>query len=94
MTPLGGWNYRVLRHCDKNPDGTEHIWFAVHEVYYTETGKPTSCTEQPSFVFGETLLEAQLDTQRMLEAFKKPALDYEAIGSNIGEVSADWNPEE
>lgn len=67
------WNHRVLRHV-KNGE----ILFAIHEVYYDENNNPHSCTAEPVYALGyDTLDNLALDLQRMLDACKKPVLDYE-----------------
>jgi len=69
------WNHRVLYHAptDKNPDE----WFAIHEVYYDENGKPTMCTKEPVEPFGESLDELKEDMQWFLAALDKPVLNFE-----------------
>lgn len=36
------WNYRIVKH-----DLRKHTYFAVHEVYYNDTGKITNWTAEP-----------------------------------------------
>lgn len=42
------WNYRVVRHRQG-----EETWYALHEVYYDEHGKPRSYAESPSTFLGD-----------------------------------------
>ena len=70
---MAGWNNRVIRQTFD----TGEVMFALHEVYYDDNGTPKSITSDPVFPHGETLEELQADIARMLEATKKPVLNYE-----------------
>ena len=59
------WNYRVLNHGDQ---------FAIHEVYYDESGVAVSFTEKPSFPRGKDFEALSEDFQRYSSAFEKPVL--------------------
>lgn len=78
---MNSWNYRVLRHTSMRSDGSAEVYFAVHEVYYDEKNRAVSCTENPSFVYGETPEELRRDLDRMAGAFKLPTLDYDSFGA-------------
>lgn len=70
------WNYRVIKY-DHRPDyNGDEPWFAIHEVYYDEDGKPTSVTENASTVSGEDL---KWVVERMQEAVSKPVLNWTDI---------------
>lgn len=60
------WNYRVLRYADGE--------FGIHEVYYDETGKPTSCTLDAVGVVGEDVAGV---LEMMTRALKEPVLEWE-----------------
>jgi len=45
------WNYRVIEFVD--PQSMEP-WRAIHEVYYDESGKPSSYSEHPAGVVWDT----------------------------------------
>lgn len=45
------WNLRLIRHVDRKP---RRVWYAVHEVYYTDAGKPWAMTQDPVEVEGDT----------------------------------------
>ena len=67
------WNYRVVRHVVASLGET---YYQIHEVYYNEDGKIMSMTEKGIAPLGETTTELQLELTRMLDALKKPVLDY------------------
>ena len=69
------WNHRILRHtCNR---GNEEIeWFAIHEVYYDDEGKPDMCTLDPAYPYGETTEELEKDMEYFSQAFKAPVLDF------------------
>jgi len=74
------WNYRVIKHVDEvapslkklHPNG--YVWFAIHEVYYDEKGRPSAYSEHPAKVVGESPLEIDADLRRMRKALKLPVL--------------------
>ena len=45
------WNLRLIRHVDRK---SRRVWYAVHEVYYTDAGKPWAMTQDPVEVEGDT----------------------------------------
>lgn len=63
-TPRLTWNYRVIKH----PNGN----FAVHEVYYTDTGEVKLYTSEPCVIIADDInsLKSMLD-----KALKEPVLD-------------------
>ena len=69
------WNYRVIEFPGEEPHGES--WCGIHEVYYTEDGKPRAYSSEPRPVIWETVdgLEAANDViNQMLEAINKPIL--------------------
>lgn len=77
------WNYRVVRKFTEQRE----TYYQIHEVYYNEDGKIMSMTENGIAPLGETTTELQLELTRMLDALKKPVLDY---GVTDGEPD-DWS---
>ena len=63
------WKYRVMRHQDD-----ADAFYAIHEFYDID-GK-TSWTENPVAVIGSSVEGMQEVMAMMIEAFKKPVLDY------------------
>ena len=76
------WNYRVIR--EQGADRTGVVWpkssprawttFTIREVYYDDSGKPDSFTDDACFPVGETPEELESDLQMMLLALTKPVL--------------------
>lgn len=65
------WNYRIVRHHNGGD-----IWFAIHEVYYEEDGKPKMVSTSPVAPHGENLDDLQKDLEMQKAACKLPILDY------------------
>jgi len=72
------WNYRVVKKTNTGYDNLEE-YYGIHEVYYSEEGVPEMVTVEPVGPAGDTLEELKQDLAYMLEALKKPVLDYEDI---------------
>jgi len=76
------WNYRVMKHVDRNPDwvpnvgGQDETWFGIHEVYYDAEENVQSYSLHAQAVVGESLDVTKDILQKMLEACEKPVLDY------------------
>jgi len=75
------WNYRVMKHVDKNPlhhKNTEipetETWYAIHEVYYHEN--KVGYTTNPIPLSADTIEDLESVYRMIGEAFKKPILDY------------------
>jgi hypothetical protein len=64
---MSTWNYRVLQH-----EGS----LAIHAVHYDEHGKPSFCTERPSYPAGTTVDELKQDVKRYVQAIDEPILNY------------------
>lgn len=69
------WNYRVMRH-KSDADGHGEMLYAIHEVFYDETGKVTTWTQDPcGSPMGETPEEMSRDLVQILAAISEPILD-------------------
>lgn len=66
------WNYRVIR---SKPDANGEHYYAIHEAYYDEDGKPHSITQNPVSVFSETFDGLREELNLMLVALKEPILE-------------------
>ncbi len=68
------WKYRIIRHVSTENRQS----FRIHEVYY-EGEKIVTVSEGPAIPSGESVYDLEEDMRSMLEAFKKPVLDYSNI---------------
>lgn len=91
------WNYRILRHRNplpkwmllkKNKKYREKYhpedyieWFAIHEVYYDENGKPRMATEEPIKVVTDKFTKEEFNRvlRWMRLSINKPVLDAETL---------------
>lgn len=74
---IKNWNCRVMFF----PDGKPDPYYAIHEVYYDENGKPTAYSEGEAVAIWEDHADlGRLVVLRMLEAFDKPVLTPADIG--------------
>ena len=48
------WNLRLVKHTERK---SRRVWYGVHEVFYTDAGKPWTMTEEPVPVDGESRKE-------------------------------------
>lgn len=69
------WNHRLVR----RKDGRGVEFYAVHEVYYDDRGRPVAVTLDPVPVQGESPDGASELHAMMIEAFVRPILDYDNI---------------
>lgn len=85
MAIPSSWNYRVMRHVEKdNQSGMESEWLAIHEVYYQSksindlevTSADVGFTENPVKMTGESVEELRDMLTKMLKALEKPILEY------------------
>ena len=67
------WNHRVIKR--KYETGEEY--FAIHEVYYDDDGKPTQVTALPVSIFEDNMDDLANTLARLLESLSKPVLDYD-----------------
>jgi len=71
------WNHRVVYHSP-NPETGGEEWFGIHEVHY-EKGIPTSLTQDPIDVIGETMSELKETLKWMKNCLKKPILLFDSF---------------
>jgi len=71
------WNYRIIRHKTTTPDGKQHEYVSIHEVYYDAEGKIDSWVVEPSTPFGDDLNGLSYDLILIRQALRKPILDAE-----------------
>ena len=64
------WNHRVLRHKNKR-----RVYYAVHEVFYNERGKPWLWTQGPIEVVGETVADIREELTMIQRALATPILE-------------------
>ena len=67
------WNHRVI----KRKYDTGETYYAVHEVYYDDSGKPSSVTVLPVGIFEDTIDDLAITIDRLRECLSKPVLDYD-----------------
>ena len=72
------WDYRVMKRTFK-----KEIQFAIYEVYYNENDKVELFSEEPMYIYGETLKELKRDLKYYKDAFKKPVLNYNKLEKRI-----------
>jgi hypothetical protein len=69
------WSYRVVKKVTKIPLGETDITYEIHDVYYDKyLDKPS--IGRLSFPMGDDVESLQWSLERMLEACKKPVIDY------------------
>lgn len=64
------WNHRLM----VQPDGSGGMWFEIHEVYYSEEGKPGSYVTTPSDISGGDIDDIMFSLNAMKDAINKPIL--------------------
>ena len=70
------WNNRLMRHV--NEDG--YVWYAVHEVYYTKSGKIKFWDKEPVSISGDTrsdMFALLANCIRDAWRYRHAVLDYE-----------------
>ena len=67
------WNHRVIRR--RYETGEEY--FAIHEVYYDNDGKPSSVTTLPVAIFEDSINDLAITIDHIRECLDKPVLDYD-----------------
>ncbi|HCZ48003.1 MAG TPA: hypothetical protein DCZ11_03240 [Gammaproteobacteria bacterium] len=69
------WNYRIIEFVEP---GTEESWFAIHEVYYDDAGRPESYSEGAAVVMSHDAAgqsrELSWVLDKMRDALLKPTL--------------------
>lgn len=81
------WNYRVVKTVTKIPLGDTDISYGIHEVYYDENGDIVNISESLAHPISDDLEGLQWNLERMMEACKKPVIDY-----NTGEEVKQHSP--
>jgi hypothetical protein len=71
---LETWEYRIIKH-----DTDEGTYFAVHEVFYDESGEIKGWTENPVSFGGDSEKELHRTLQTMIKDCKKPVLSEVAL---------------
>lgn len=83
---ISHWNNRVMKrtytHLEGTPDEFTEDYFAIHEVYYDDEGEVTTYTTEPTSPRGENIEELRQSLEWMMEATKKPVLNYDKIIDN------------
>jgi hypothetical protein len=69
------WNYRVVKKVTKIPLGETDISYEIHDVYYDENLDIVNIGRL-SFPMGDDVESLQWSLERMIEACKKPVINY------------------
>lgn len=69
------WNYRVVKKVTKIPLGETDITYEIHDVYLDESLDIVNIGRL-SFPMGDDVESLQWSLERMIEACKKPVIDY------------------
>jgi hypothetical protein len=69
------WNYRVVKKVTKIPLGETDISYEIHDVYLDENLDIVNIGRL-SFPMGDDIESLQWSLERMIEACKKPVIDY------------------
>jgi len=67
------WDYRLMK---KKVSKEEH--FEIYEVYFDKK-QNIEFVSGPHMPFGDTLQEIKDDIKQMMQALKKPVLDYDKV---------------
>ena len=67
------WNHRVIR----RKYDTGEVYYAIHEVYYDDSGNHTQVTALPVAIFEDNIEDLAFTIDRIRECLSKPVLDYE-----------------
>lgn len=71
------WNLRLVKHTDRK---FRRIWYGVHEVFYTDSGKPWAMTQNPVEVEGDTPEEVYRYLDMIRRDLKRlPMLDADKV---------------
>jgi hypothetical protein len=70
------WSYRVVKTVTKIPLGNIDISYGIHEVYYDKSGDVVSISKSLAHPISDDLEGLQWNLEKMIEACKKPVLDY------------------
>ena len=69
------WEYRVVQKVTKIPLGETDITYEIHDVYLDESLDIVNIGRL-SFPIGDDVESLQWSLERMMEACKKPVIDY------------------
>ena len=72
------WNYRVVKKITKTPLGETDITYEIHDVYLNESLDIVGIGRL-SLPVGDDVESLQWSLERMIEACKKPVIDYNAV---------------
>lgn len=71
------WNLRLVKHTDRK---FRRTWYGVHEVFYTDSGKPWLMTENPVQIEGDTPKEVRRYLGMIRRDLKRtPMLDADKV---------------
>jgi hypothetical protein len=71
------WNLRLVKHTDRK---FRRTWYGVHEVFYTDSGKPWLMTENPVEIEGDTPEEVRRYLGMIRRDLKRlPMLDADKV---------------
>ena len=71
------WNFRLVKHTDPK---SKHVWYGVHEVFYNESGKIWTMTQEPVRVDGESAKDILAYLNLIKRDFNRlPVLDASKI---------------
>ena len=77
------WSYRVVKKVTKIPLGETDITYEIHDVYLDESLDIVNIGRL-SFPIGDDVESLQWRLERMMEACKKPVIDYNT-GEEVNE---------
>ena len=67
------WNFRLVKHTERSP---RRVWYGVHEVFYNESGKLWTMTQDPVQIDGESAKDALAYLRMIQHDLKRlPVLD-------------------
>ena len=65
------WNYRVIQHTDEK---TDSVWFHIHTVFYSDSGKIESWIENPTTPIGDSVEDLKGELELIMAAWELPVL--------------------
>lgn len=74
-------DYRVIQH-DDNP--SENYWFAIHTVFYNDSGEIISYNQDPEPCLGDRLASLRFQQEMMRNACDQDVLLKSKLDSEIG----------
>lgn len=90
-----GWNNRIFRHVTPF-NGEDRVWFALHETYYDDQGKPNGWTKEPMCGGFESIDDMIVSLEMMLrdaKRFQNDVLEYkDEPDDSIIPAAADTEP--